>query len=121
AFHIWIYRLDEMALDAADPFERQVPGDDLLDHGIDQVREHERLGRVAVQAIALEDRPPRRRNDRRARGRRRTAVADGRHAGWIDAPAMPARWSARWRGAYVIIVPGAEFAGVPGRSSLGVG
>src|SRR5206468_718161 len=53
AFHIWVYRLDEMALDAADPFERQVSGDDLLDHGINQVREYDRLRRVAVEAIAL--------------------------------------------------------------------
>jgi len=42
-----------MALDAADPFERQVSGDDLFNHGIDQIREHERLGRMAVEAIAL--------------------------------------------------------------------
>src|SRR2546426_8525193 len=53
AFHIRIHRLDEMALDAADPFERQVSGDDLFDHGIDEIGEHDRLGRMAVEAIAL--------------------------------------------------------------------
>src|SRR3989449_8751891 len=50
AFHIRIHLLDEMTLDAADPFERQVYRDDLFDHGIDEIREHERLGRMAVEA-----------------------------------------------------------------------